>query len=89
MTDATRTPAGGHDYTAEMLAVAIAEADLCGHMDDLHMLVDAAVAEHPHRVIEVLANFLAVEFANGYGQYAAAMLNELRWGIIDPNRERR
>ena len=83
MIESTRVPSGGHDYTAEMLAVAIAEADLHNNMGDLRALLDAAVAEHPRRVIEILANFLAVEFANEYGADAARMLDQLRWGFLD------
>jgi hypothetical protein len=88
LTDATRVPPGGHDYTAEMLAIAIVEAELRGNMADRNALIDTAVAEHPRRVIDLLANLLTCEEAE-YDDFGFSRLGALRWAILNPNPGRR
>jgi hypothetical protein len=88
MSDATRVPPGGHDYTAEMLAIAIVEAELRGNMGDRNALIATAAAEHPHRVIDVLANLLACEEAE-YDDFGFGRLSAFRWALLDPNPGRR
>lgn len=75
-------PSGGHDYTAEMLALAIVEAELRGHWADRHMLLNIAVAEHPHRVIDILSNLLMCELVGSFEDGAAARVDNLRWALL-------
>jgi hypothetical protein len=81
MSDATRVPPGGHDYTAEMLAIAIVEAELRGHWQDRRELIRTALAEDPERVIDVLANLYAVRLDDDYDD-ALRLTNAIRWAIL-------
>jgi hypothetical protein len=78
----TRMPPGGHDYTPEMLAIAIVEAELRVDMRDRDLLIATAVAEDPHRVIDVLANLLMCELVGSFEDGAAGRLDNLRWALL-------
>jgi hypothetical protein len=84
MTEPTRVPPGEQDWTPQLLALAIVEAEIRGNWDDLRSLIDAAMAEDPRGVIECLANVFGVELADTYGPHALCQTDAIRWAWIGP-----
>jgi hypothetical protein len=89
MPEPTRVPPGGHDYTPEMLALAVVEAEIRGftskhdNQPDRTAMIDAAMAVDPRRVIETLANLYAVELLDVYGTHALGTTDAIRWAILN------
>jgi hypothetical protein len=78
-------PRPGSDiYDAELLALALLDAELQGRNDDRVALLDLAATEHPRRVIETLANMFAVELADTYGEHAEYQVAGLRRIFLNP-----
>jgi len=82
MVEPTRVPPGEHDWTPQLLAQAIVEAEIRGDMASHAGLIQTALAEDPQRVIECLANLLYVELVDGYGSHALCTTDAIRWAWL-------